>query len=260
MIIVPASLTQVRKRVTGKVWTLLHSEDYNHGAEGTVYTSGPASGWTHSGDFAFSPRLSTTMGQAHSIRFPTQAEVGGSNNAYYRVQLILAATYFANNSCTTEFRMDGLSRVPNTGGFARQDGGGAGVAQAGLCTFGNGTRWHTIGVRTATTLGIWINNTAGDAAGVPLATAATTFGTMTGTTAGTWYPFSYRIKMSATVGYVEVWWNSLLVAQYTGNTVFAAGSNTGIIGLTYVTHLAGGTASNNDLNNFGGMTNTATYK
>ena len=256
MILVPARIAVGKRK-----WTLLHSEDYEHGgSEGSTYSSGPATGWTHGADYGHATRIWTGQTGGRALRFPTQAESGGSGNSMYRTQCIFTAGYFSTNNCTTEFRLDAEVKIPTSGGYTRQDGGGAGAIYAALATFGNGTRQHCFGIKTASTLGIWVNSTAGDAGCPASGTNPTVSGTYSGSTAGSWYPVSYRLKMHATLGYLEFWWNGAKVASFAGDTRFSSGSNTGIIGVSYVLSTCGGTSSVSDKNYFGGIDNVKTYK
>lgn len=250
--------------VAGKVWTLLHTETYDYGgADGSSYTSGPATGWTNKGDWGYPGRIWTSGDTDRGIRFGKSTEVGGSQNSLFRNQNHLSTTYFTNQGITNELRIKWRVKFPTSGGFTRQDGGGYSAAFGALLTIANSasSQWKTVGIRNATTLGIWNNTTAGDAAIPAYAYAPTVSGSMGTITGGSWHTIDVRVRLNGSAGYIELWWDDVKLCEVTGNTSFTAGTANSVGGNgTYIMHPCGGTSSNTDLNYFGAADTIAVYK
>lgn len=248
----PRGLSRSR-RLVSKVWTLLHSADYE-----ANYDS-PASGWGYSGDFGFNPRLWPGQNGGQALRFGTQGEVGGSENSLFRAQTYLDSTYLSQNDITTDLRIDADVKFPALGGYAKQDGTqGYSPSMACWLTLGNGaSRWHAFGMRSTGVFGVWLNTNAGDAATPAPAVAPTLTGAIT-PDAGNWRGVRYEIRLAAS-GFIKVTYNNTLIINFTGDTLFNSGTPNAF-SLVYIVHPAGGTASNNDLNYFGGIDNITTRK
>lgn len=264
MIVLPPFAGFVKPAVAaGKTWTLLATETYDYGgANGSSYTGGPATGWTNSGDFGFPGRITTSGDTDRGIRFATQSEVGGSSNSLFRNQSVLGPSFISGQGITNEMRARWRIKFPPSGGFTRQDGGGYSVTIAALLTFSNpeGTRNHAICIRDATTLGIWRNSTAGAAACPAYATAPTASGSMGTITGGTWHTMDVRMRLHASNGYIELWFDDVKLCEVTGDTTFDSGTAAAFGSSSYILHPAGATASNNDLNYFGAADTIAVYK
>lgn len=252
LVIGPRGLSR-SKRIASKVWTLLHSANYE-----ANYDS-PAAGWTYNGDFGFNPRLWPGQNGGQALRFGTQSEIGGSSNSLFRAHTILGSTYFSSNGITTDFRVDADVKFPALGGYTKQDGTqGYSTSIAAWLTLGNGaSRWHTFGMRSTGVFGVWFNTTAGDAAAPASAVLPTLTGAITPDT-GNWRGVRYEIRLAAS-GFIKVTYNNTLIIDFTGDTRFNSGP-AAAFSTVYILHPAGGTSSNNDLNYFGGIDNVSTRK
>lgn len=251
LVIGPRGLSR-SKRITSKVWTLLHSANF----EGGIVS--PATGWTFGGDFGYTPRVWTGQNGGQAMRFPTQSEVGGSQNSYFRTQTILNSTYLTNQGITTDLRIDTDVKFPSLGGYAKQDATqGYSSSIGGWLTIGNGTRWHAFGIRSTNVFGVWLNSTAGDSA-APASGVLPTLTSAITPDIGNWRGIRYEIRLASS-GFIKVTYNGVLMIDYTGDTRFNSGAAATMTAV-YICHPAGGTASNNDLNYFGGIDNIITRK
>jgi hypothetical protein len=249
--------------IPAETWTLLATETYDYGgANGVAYTGGPLAGWTNNGDFGFAGRITTSGDTDRGVRFPTQSEVGGSGNSQFRNHSVIGASVAANNGITDELRVKWRVKFPTNGGFTRQDGGGYSVNGACMASFANkeNTRNHVIGIRNATTLGIWMNSSAGAAAIPTFATAPNASGSMGTITGGTWHTLEVIMKLNVANGYIELWFDGVKICEVVGNTLFNAGSGSSFGGTHYICHPCGATASNNDLTYFGACDTIELYK
>lgn len=244
---------------TGRSYTQVSIDTFESGgANGSTYSTSAVSGWSVTGDFGVAPRIWTPQNGGKAIRFATSAEGGGSGNSLFRVQNVISASYMSTNLMTVEGRVDFDTKTPTSGGFTAQTALGFSVAQAAMLTVGNTARWHVIGFRSATTIGIWTNSTAGDSA-MPAAATLPAASTVIGSVAtNTWFPVSFRWKLDSSAGYLELYWNGTKVVEITGNTSFNSGANA--VGACYVNGLCGATSQNTDLDYFGALDNVATYR
>jgi hypothetical protein len=193
-------------------WTQTNVEDFSTGVVNTAFGS-TIPNIVSSGDYGFIGRVQQDWAgrPGKTIRFGTQAEIGGSNNSRYRCYLYADNTYLNNNLMSTEGRITHDVYIPINPAFRGQGGADPQVWWFSGITDGV-SRFIFFGFELNTqTLGLW-NSTTGNFTTL----AATTTLALGGTPAPGWYTVDFRYKLAAVGGYAWVQFNGLTPLSITG--------------------------------------------
>lgn len=243
---------------SGINYELLDSFTFDDGgAEGAAYSDAPPSGTTFRGDFSYIPRTWLDAQSGKSLRFPRNIDQGGGTaysqfRAYWDVTN--TSSYLTNNGLDSHGKFDWWVKSPNTGGMMYQTSGSGNWYTCQYWIIWNGSRAHIVGLRGASTVGLWFNSTAYGLTSTALVPTWTL--DITGATSSGWHNVIVEYELGAD-GFFKLTWDTL-TTTFTGSTLFNAGS--ALATSMQVLHPGGLISNNTDLNYFGGMDTLNVYK